>query len=102
MTATAATPVQPLEQQGLAPASGPRGKTLFTVVPPAQTGIVVENKYDDPRMWGDHFEEFAYGASGTGVAIGDYDNDGRPDVFVVSKTEGGHLSVISAAGNSKT
>ena len=91
MTATAGTPQQPLEQQTLAAASGPRGATLFTILPPTQTGIVVENKYDDPRMWGDHYEEFAYGASGTGVAIGDYDNDGRPDVFVVSKTEGGRL-----------
>jgi hypothetical protein len=38
-------------------------------------------------MWGDLYQEFLFGAIGTGVAIGDYDGDGRPDLFVVSKTE---------------
>ena len=46
-----------------------------------------ENKYDDPEIWGRRSREFDLGAVGTGVAIGDYDNDGRPDIFVVSKTE---------------
>ncbi len=59
---------------------------MFTVMPPEQTGIVTANRYDDPKMWGEHYQELAYGAMGTGVAIGDYDNDGRPDLFVVSKT----------------
>jgi hypothetical protein len=38
-------------------------------------------------MWGDLYQEFEDGSIGTGVAIGDYDGDGRPDLFVVSKTE---------------
>ena len=46
-----------------------------------------ENRYDDPEMWGGRYQEFDLGAIGTGVAIGDYDGDGRPDLFVVSKTE---------------
>jgi len=37
-------------------------------------------------MWGSRYSENETGAIGTGVAIGDYDNDGRPDIFVVSKT----------------
>ena len=38
-------------------------------------------------MWGELYQEFETGSIGTGVAIGDYDGDGRPDIFVVSKTE---------------
>ncbi len=60
---------------------------MFTEVAPAQTGVVTENRYADPKMWGEHYQEFLFGAIGTGVAIGDYDGDGRPDLFVVSKTE---------------
>ncbi len=71
----------------LAPRSGPRGATMFTELSAETTGIVTENKYDDPLMWADRFAEFEVGAVGTGVAIGDYDGDGRPDIFVVSKTE---------------
>ncbi len=63
------------------------GDTMFTELPASQTGIVTENNYADPRMWGDRYQEFALGGMGTGVAIGDYDGDGRPDVFTVSKTE---------------
>ena len=75
-----------LTVSALAPRSGPRGPTLFKVMAPEQTGIVTENRYDDPKMWGDHYQELTLGETGTGVAIGDYDNDGKPDVFVVAKT----------------
>lgn len=75
-----------ISEAPLAPRSGPRGATLFTTLKPEQTGIVMTNRYDDPRMWGDHYEEISMGEFGTGVAIGDYDNDGRPDLVVVGKT----------------
>jgi hypothetical protein len=74
-------------EQPLAARSGPRGKTLFVVLPPEQTGVRTENNYDDPAMWGRRYREIELGAIGTGVTIGDYDGDGRPDLFVVSKTE---------------
>ena len=77
--------------------SGPRGTTLFTTMPATSTGIVTENNYAEPgsskagyknpRIWADRYHEFEVGAVGTGVALGDYDGDDRPDVFVVSKTE---------------
>ncbi len=75
-----------LVESPLAPHSGLRGATMFTLLRPDQTGIVTDNRYDDPKMWGEHYQELALGGMGTGVAIGDYDNDGRPDIFVVSKT----------------
>jgi hypothetical protein len=76
-----------IAEQPLAPRSGPRGATMFVIVPPDESGVRTENKYDDPEMWGRRAREFDLGGIGTGVAIGDYDGDGRPDLFVVSKTE---------------
>src|SRR6187402_827024 len=71
----------------IAPRSGPAGTTMFALMAPEATGVVTENRYADPRIWMERYHEFAIGAIGTGVAIGDYDSDGRPDIFVVSKTE---------------
>jgi hypothetical protein len=71
----------------LAPRSGPLGKTLFSTVDPAASGVVTENRFSDPTQWWERYQEFTVGAIGTGVAVGDYDGDGRPDLFVVSKTE---------------
>ncbi|HEY1791293.1 MAG TPA: VCBS repeat-containing protein, partial [Opitutaceae bacterium] len=69
------------------PRSGPRGPTLFRLMDSGETGIVAENSFADPAMWSGLYSEFETGSIGTGVAIGDYDGDGRADVFVVSKTE---------------
>ena len=63
------------------------GSTLFTELSPADTGVVTTNAFSDPAMWGKLYQEFTIGAIGTGIAIGDYDKDGRPDLFIVSKTE---------------
>jgi hypothetical protein len=75
-----------LQSAPLAARSRPTGATLFTPVSPEQSGIVAMNHYADPAMWAERYQELAYGAMGTGVTAGDYDNDGRPDVFIVSKT----------------
>jgi hypothetical protein len=76
-----------IAERPLAPRSGPRGKTMFVQLPPEATGVRTENNYADPKMWRELYLEFGTGGIGTGVAIGDYDGDGRPDIFVVSKTE---------------
>ena len=73
--------------QPLASRAGRRGATMFKTLSPQETGVLTENNYADPRIWGERYAEFEAGSIGTGVAVGDYDGDGRPDIFVVSKTE---------------
>ncbi len=73
------------------PRSGPAGKTMFTALPASRTGLVTVNRYDDPRMFGALYREFLDGAIGTGVAVGDYDGDGKPDIFIVNKVGSGRL-----------
>jgi enediyne biosynthesis protein E4 len=85
--ARAADTVGGIAQTSLVARSVPDGTTMFTELSPQQTGVITENRYADPMMWTELYREFEVGAVGTGVAVGDYDGDGRPDVFVVSKTE---------------
>jgi hypothetical protein len=59
---------------------------MFVELPAEETGVKTDNKFDDPRMKGDLYQEFETSSVGTGIAIGDYDGDGLPDIFVVSKT----------------
>ncbi|MDQ8186533.1 FG-GAP-like repeat-containing protein [Pelagicoccus sp. SDUM812002] len=51
-----------------------------------QTGLNEVNEYNDPRAWGTLFREFNNGSLGTGLAVGDYDRDGKPDVGIAYKT----------------
>jgi hypothetical protein len=89
--AAAAPAEDGLASRPLAPRPFPQGKTMFVRLAPEETGVKVTNAYDDPRMWGELYHEFDLGAIGTGIAIGDYDGDGRPDIFVVTKTGGCRL-----------
>ncbi|HEY4300786.1 MAG TPA: FG-GAP-like repeat-containing protein [Candidatus Didemnitutus sp.] len=85
--ACAAEPGGEITGKPLAPLSGPRGKTMFVAMPSSETGVQNENRYADPRMWGERYLEAGVGSIGSGVAIGDYDGDGRPDIFVVAKSD---------------
>lgn len=86
-TRAANSATESIRTEPLAPRSRAGGRTMFTEMSPELTGIVTENRYEDPAMWHERYAEFTTGSIGTGVAIGDYDQDGRPDIFVVSKTE---------------
>ncbi len=80
-----------IEEKPLAQRPVAGGGPLFSLVPAEESGLRTENRYDDPEMWGRRARELEIGAIGTGVAIGDYDGDGLPDVFLVNKTVGCRL-----------
>jgi hypothetical protein len=64
---------------------------MFTRLDAARTGITVQNPYDDPRMWASRYREFMGGAMGSGLAAGDFDGDGKVDLYVCTKTAPGRL-----------
>lgn len=87
----AAAPHPALQVIPFAPKSGD-GKTMtFTALPASATGLTVQNPYDDPAMWGDRYTEFQTGEIGTGLAVGDLNDDGLPDIYVVNKTRPNQL-----------
>jgi hypothetical protein len=85
--AQAADPAGSITEKPLARHPFPRGKTMFVQLPPEETGVLTTNNFADPKMRGERYQEFETSSVGCGVAIGDYDGDGLPDIFVVSKTE---------------
>ncbi len=87
LSSHAADTIGSIAEKPLAAHPFPRGATMFNQRPPEQTGVRTENKFADPKMWAEFYQEYMAGSLGTGVAIGDYDGDGRPDIFVASKTE---------------
>jgi len=80
-----------LESRPFAEPSHGTGAALFAKLDPNATGITVQNPYDDPEMWGSRYREFMGGAMGSGIAVGDFDNDGLVDVYVSTKTSPGRL-----------
>lgn len=54
--------------------------SLFTKIPAAHTGITFTNKLSDSPEFNNLLYPFMY--NGAGVAIGDIDNNGLPDIFL--------------------
>lgn len=76
----------PVQVEPLVIAPVPPGTPLFSPIEPASSGLAAANPFDDPAMWRQRYAEFSGGPVGTGVAVGDFDRDGRPDLYVVNKT----------------
>ena len=82
-----AQPADPAGQSLQAAPLGPRppagGPTRFTSLPPAATGVAFESRFewDHPRR---HL--YQHGYAGGGVCVGDFDNDGLADLYLVSQT----------------
>ena len=76
----------------------PPGGTPFTTLSAEQSGVTVPNLFNDPRMWGDRFREYTLGALETGIALADFDRDGMPDIYAVSKNGPNALYQQTVAG----
>src|SRR4051794_40631574 len=64
-----AEPTKALVEAALEARSIPAASTMFTQMSAEQTGIITENRYDDPKMWDEHYQQISMGETGTGIAI---------------------------------
>lgn len=63
--------------------------TLFTLLPPNQTGIQFKNLLKETKEF--NVLEYGYLYNGGGVSIGDINNDGLPDIYFTGNMVGSHL-----------
>ncbi|MDQ8184339.1 FG-GAP-like repeat-containing protein [Pelagicoccus sp. SDUM812002] len=82
---------QPLIKSDFPPSRQSPGDKLFSLVEAEESGLLVDNQYDDPLMWTHRYREFMGGGMGSGVCAGDFDSDGKVDLYVSTKTQPGRL-----------
>ncbi len=77
---------QVVSEFSLRPVS-PRGEgdPMFERMDTERTGIGFENRFDHPRRWLELWKQYFNGSIGTGVALGDVNGDGLPDIFAMGK-----------------
>lgn len=65
-----------------APRSAGESRTLFEKQPPEETGVTFTNRID----WSNERKHlYMHSYAGGGLCVGDYDGDGRPDIYIVSQ-----------------
>ncbi|MBK1876691.1 VCBS repeat-containing protein [Pelagicoccus mobilis] len=69
------SPVEPLRE----------GATLFDKIDSKESGIVFESRFENPQLWGRLWRQYFIGSIGSGIALGDVNGDGLPDIFFVGK-----------------
>ncbi len=74
--------------------SARRGQSWFPLLPPEQTGITFTNPLDERVMAANRLLP-----NGCGVALGDFNNDGLPDIFLCSLD--GHNALYKNLGGMK-
>ena len=57
----------------------------LTRIPPEESGLTAISLYNDPRAWLERLEPATIGTVGTGIGVGDFDQDGWPDLFVAMR-----------------
>jgi hypothetical protein len=117
LTAPAAVPIQPIPGPAAAPAAAPvPGGITRTALPPPRGGDGPRFRRLDPASSGLQFtnelrkhNSYQYLTNGAGLAVGDYDRDGLPDLYLVGQDNQNRLfrqvaplqfvDVTASAGN---
>ena len=73
-----------------------QNNNLFTNVPPSTTNIHFENNLEKRKAFGILYYLYYY--NGGGVAIGDINNDGLPDIYFTANSFGHNRLYINKGG----